>query len=65
MSTGINHGEVNVFAFETGPLSKAGEYAATVGYAEQRPELCKALSKKEATLRSPASAFEVGQQCYP
>ncbi len=51
-----------MFAFETGPLVRAGEYAVTAGYCEQRPELCQAVSKKEANLRTHASAFEVGPQ---
>lgn len=48
-----------MFAFHVGPLTKAGEWAVVVEYTEQRPQLCKALTKLGAVLRSTASTFQV------
>lgn len=37
----------------------SGEWTAVVEYTEQRPELSKALTKREAVLRSTAATFQV------
>lgn len=47
------------FVFETPPLEKAGTWTVTAEYKERRPELARALSKKEAHLRSSAVVLEV------
>lgn len=47
------------FSFESGDLNTAGTYTLTAEHTEQRADLLKALSKKEATMRSAAISFEV------
>lgn len=49
----------NNFVFVTPPLEKAGTWTATAEYKERRPELARALPKKEANLRSSAVVLEV------
>ena len=53
--------EQGIYAFCTEALVTAGEWTAVVEYAEQRPELSKALTKREAVLRSTAATFQVRQ----
>lgn len=47
------------FFFESGELRSAGAYTVTAEHTEQRPELARALMKKEISMRSPAISFEV------
>lgn len=54
--------EQGIYAFCTEALVTAGEWTAVVEYTEQRPELSKALTKREAVLRSTAATFQVCQQ---
>lgn len=53
----------NVFSFATDSLVTAGEWAAVMEYAEQRPELSRALTKREAVLRSTAATFQA-RNCF-
>ena len=56
-------GESNIFSFATDPLLMAGDWTVVVEYAEQRPELSKALTKREAALRSTAATFQARSCC--
>ncbi|KAL3136848.1 hypothetical protein ABBQ38_005556 [Trebouxia sp. C0009 RCD-2024] len=47
------------FAFDSGDLTCSGAYTVTAEHTEQRPELARALLKKELSMRSPAISFEV------
>lgn len=47
------------FSFDSGELTCAGAYTVTAEHTEQRPELARALLKKEITMRSSAISFEV------
>jgi hypothetical protein len=49
------------FVFETPPLEKAGTWTVTAEYKEMRPELARALPKKEAFLRSSALLIHVSE----
>lgn len=51
--------EQGSYAFCTEPLVAAGEWTAVVEYTEHRPELSKALTKRDAVLRSTAVTFQV------
>lgn len=47
------------FSFDSGNLTMAGTYTLTAEHTECRADLLRALSKKEATMRSAAISFEV------
>lgn len=47
------------FSFDSGDLTCSGPYTVTAEHTEQRPDLARALSKKELAMRSPAISFEV------
>ena len=47
------------FSFDSGDLTCSGPYTVTAEHTEQRPDLARALLKKEISMRSPAISFEV------
>lgn len=47
------------FSFDSGDLTCSGPYTVTAEHTEQRPELARAVTKKEISMRSPAISFEV------
>ena len=47
------------FSFDSGDLTCSGPYTVTAEHTEQRPDLARALPKKEISMRSPAISFEV------
>ena len=47
------------FSFDSGDLTCSGAYTVTAEHTEQRPDLARALLKKEISMRSPAISFEV------
>ena len=47
------------FCFDSGNLTCSGPYTVTAEHTEQRPDLARALPKKEICMRSPAISFEV------
>lgn len=47
------------FSFDSGDLTCSGAYTVTAEYTEQRPDLARALPKKDISMRSPAISFEV------
>jgi hypothetical protein len=56
---GAGADQAGAFAFASGELTAAGEWAATAEFSEQRAELTCALPKRDLTQRSPSCTFQV------